>query len=145
MAMTKKFLGAFMVGEFPVYPISRALHLSQYVHQHTKFPTCKKIMRMRKGVRTTAMALSTVNEPAVLKAVADQKVAALNVTALVTLRNSEMGNIEDMMPQLFDAFNSAQRFIVLQLVSTEIDPRKNLALFLKPKSFLFHFVNPFYN
>ncbi|GMY37371.1 linoleate 13S-lipoxygenase 3-1, chloroplastic-like [Fagus crenata] len=123
MAMTKKFLGAFMVGEFPVYPISRALHLSQYVHQHTKFPTCKKIMKMRKGVRTTAMALSTVNEPAVLKAVADQKVAALNVTALVTLRNSEMGNIEDMMPQLFDAFNSAQRFIVLQLVSTEIDPR----------------------
>ncbi|KAM4100716.1 hypothetical protein ACB094_05G088400 [Castanea mollissima] len=119
MAMTKKIFGAFSMEVFNPNPFSRALHLSRCVQQ-TKFPTTrKKILQLRKGVRAPAVALN-VNEP--VKAVAE-KLVALNVTALVTLRNGEMGNAEQIMPLLFDAFKPTQRFTVLQLVSTEIDPR----------------------
>ena len=128
MAMTKKIFGAFSMEEFNANPFSRALHLSRYVQQ-TKFPTTrKKILQLRKGVRAPAVALN-VNEP--VKAAAE-KLVALNVTALVTLRNDEMGNAEQIIPLLFDAFKPTKRFTVLQLVSTKIDPSKNsfsLALF----------------
>ena len=128
MAMTKKIFGAFSMEEFNANPFSRALHLSRYVQQ-TKFPTTrKKILQLREGVRAPAVALN-VNEP--VKAVAE-KLVALNVTALVTLRNDEMGNTEQIIPLLFDAFKPTKRFTVLQLVSTKIDPSKNsfsLALF----------------
>lgn len=121
MAMTKKIFGAFSMEEFNPNPFSRALHLNRCVQQ-TKFPTTrKKILQLRKGVRAPAVALN-VKEP--VKAVAE-KLVALNVTALVTLRNGEMGNAEQIMPLLFDALKPTQRFTVLQLVSTEIDPSKN--------------------
>jgi hypothetical protein len=122
--ITRKILGAFMVDEFYLKPFSSTLSLSHSVH-HTRFPTRKKTLQLGKpAIRAPAAALG-VNAAA--KAVAE-KLVVLSVTALVTLRNSEVENIQEMMPSLLDALNPPQR-LVLQLVSTEIDPSKTFFTF----------------
>lgn len=130
--ITGKILGVFMVEQFYLRPFSRTLPLSH----HTGFPTHKKIMQLRKRpqavVGAPAAALISVNER-VEAVVAHEKLEALSITALVTLRDSEVEHIMEMMPPLFDALvNPSQKgAVVLQLVSTEIDPSK--------KSFAFFF------
>jgi hypothetical protein len=139
---TGKISGVFTVDHFYLKPFSRTLPLSH----HTGFPTRKRILQQRKrpeAVGSPAAALISVNER-VEAVVAHEKLEALSITALVTLRDSEVENVLEMMAPLFDALvNPSQKgAVVLQLVSTDIDPSKNsFALFF----FFFFFFSGVYS
>ncbi|KAG2683763.1 hypothetical protein I3843_10G048700 [Carya illinoinensis] len=135
---TKLLMSAFIVGDCQLFtPFPRSLPRSHSL-QHTNWPTRMKILQLRKHlgvIRSEASAAAeqyTVNNrPVKTTPHVDQKLVALSVTALVTIRDNEIRNLKEMMPQLMsDALNPKQLGgVVLQLVSsTEIDPRA-----MKPK------------
>lgn len=131
---TKLLMSAFIVGDCQLFitPFPRSLPLSHSL-QHTIFRSTRmKILQLRKQlgvIRSGASAApqyTVNNQPPVKTDHVDQKLVSLTVTALVTIRNNEMGNLMEMMPQLMlNASNPKQLggHVVLQLVSrTEIDP-----------------------
>ncbi|CAK9181814.1 unnamed protein product [Ilex paraguariensis] len=82
-------------------------------------PHGRKEVQLRKMVRAVPMA---VHEE-------EKSIAMFEVTALVTVKNSKKLGMKDLMLNWFDSFkNAVDRSVVLQLVSTEVDPET-----LKPK------------
>lgn len=80
------------------------------------------MMHLRKRVRAPVMALT---EEPLIECGAEEQGVALKVVALVTVRKKHMERMKEMTLHWLDAFNSPTKGgVVLQLVSTQLDPSK---------------------
>jgi len=84
MVITRKIFGEFMVDELYLNPFPRTLPLSHSVN-HTRFPSCKKILQLWKWVIRAPVAALSVNEP--VKAVGEKLVALSVTTGAMAGRN----------------------------------------------------------
>ena len=97
----------------------------------------RKVLRLKKSL-VAAISEDLVKTTSSFSVVAE-KAVKFKVRAVLTVRNKIKEDFRETIVKHFDAFaDRIGRNVVLQLVSTEIDPSKN-HLFFFPFFFLFNF------
>ncbi|XP_077236378.1 linoleate 13S-lipoxygenase 3-1, chloroplastic-like [Tasmannia lanceolata] len=129
MAGTKEIMGSFLVEKSSLIPSSRSLLLSHH-HQNKLFfsPALisldKRRFNNRKLVRTPVAAIS---ENFVVKSISEKPVK-FKVRAVVTIKKKHKEDLRETIVKNLDALSdSIGRNVVLELVSTEINPRTSMA------------------
>ena len=137
MAMVKEIMGQTMVEAFcfaaSTGPYS---HLKRRTQMHKKLPlfptfSCSVLTPQElKAVAHQSAPPALVAKDVCNRTTLDLKPVTLTITGTVTIKGSK--EMMDMMLQYFDTFNNTlrERGMVMQLVSTEIDPSKHYITFL---------------
>ncbi|KAJ9690476.1 hypothetical protein PVL29_012896 [Vitis rotundifolia] len=126
-----KIMGSSVLKLHSLNPSSKSFLQCHFRNQRCKLPLSpiwfsfgkkgRGMMHLRKRVRAPVMALT--QEP-LIEGGAEEQGAALKVVALVTVRKKYMERMKETMLHWLDAFTSpTKRGVVLQLVSTQLDPK----------------------
>ena len=138
MAMAKEILGASLLEKYNVNHWSKPVprlgylirqHQSMLSSYHTFFSSSKRELLQRNNVKRKAVATLNIEDQST--GVIVEKPITYKVNALVNVRYDKTEDVKEMMLQVFASFNnSTQRALILQLLSTEIDPSKQFTFLL---------------
>jgi hypothetical protein len=138
MAMAKEILGASLLEKYNVNHWSKPVpRLGYLIQQHqsmlssypTFFSSSKRELLQRNNVKRKAVATLNIEDQST--GVIVEKPITYKVNALVNVRYDKTEDVKETMLQVFDAFNnSTQKALILQLLSTEIDPSKQFTFLL---------------
>lgn len=140
MAMAKEIMGVSLIDRSSFLNHCFQRKQNQFLGNPFLVPLeRRRAVPLRKVVRGPVAAISEdlVKKALPLPVPAD-KAEKFKVRAVVTVRNKSKEDFKDSIVKKLDAFtDKIGRNVVLQLVSTEIDPSKPISLFILPSNFLF--------
>ncbi|KAB1218346.1 Linoleate 13S-lipoxygenase 3-1, chloroplastic [Morella rubra] len=131
MAMAKEIMGASLIQRSSLVFLSRRSQKQQNQFWTSPVPVpleTRRVVRLRKVVRGPVAAISEdlVKAVPLQTEKGEEKAEKFKVRAVVTVRNKNKEDFKDSIVKQLDAFtDKIGRNVVLQLVSTEIDPKTN--------------------
>jgi lipoxygenase len=125
MAVAREIMGFSLTVKSPFLAASSTrLMLSQ--RKNTFFLPCdgrRRVQLMRQGVKSTTP-VAAISEDLDLVKVVPEKAVKFKVRAVVTVRNKNKEDLKEALVKHLDAFtDKIGRNVVLELVSTDIDPK----------------------
>lgn len=141
MALAREIMGSSLMEKSSFLAASSSTRLVLNRNQFFLPLEGKRVQQViRRGVKSTTP-VAAISEDLDLVKVVPEKAVKFKVRAVVTVRNKNKEDLKETLVKHLDAFtDKIGRNVVLELISTDIDPSKFLSLNLLLQILVPHFV-----